>query len=67
MNFYTNVQCVGNNILFRGIINGKKVNKKIEYKPKLYEPVNKVTKFTGLGGEYLHEFKFDSIREARDY
>jgi len=67
MNFYTNVQCLGNNILFRGIINGKKVNTKIEYKPKLYEPVNKVTKFTGLDGEYLHEFKFDSIRDARDY
>jgi DNA polymerase elongation subunit (family B) len=67
MNFYTNVQCIGNNILFRGVINGKKVNTKIEYKPKLYEPVNKVTKFTGLGGEYLHEFKFDSIRDARDY
>jgi DNA polymerase elongation subunit (family B) len=66
-NFYTNVQCIGNNILYRGIVNGKKVCKKIEYQPKLYEPVNKVTKFTGLSGEYLHEFKFDSIREARDY
>ena len=66
-NFYTNVQCIGNNILFRGIVNGKRVCKKIEYQPKLYEPVNKVTKFTGLYGEYLHEFKFDSIRDARDY
>jgi DNA polymerase elongation subunit (family B) len=66
-NFYTNVQCAGNFILFRGIVNGKRISKRMEYEPRLYEPSNKPTPFKTIHGEYLHEFKFDSIREARDY
>lgn len=66
-NFYTNVQCLGNNILFRGVVNGKRVKEKFEYQPSLYEVVRKETPFKSLDGEYLHEFKFSSIREARDY
>lgn len=66
-NFYTNVQCIGNNILYRGIVNGKRVKEKFEYQPSLYEVVKKETPFKSLNGDYLHEFKFSSIREARDY
>jgi DNA polymerase elongation subunit (family B) len=66
-NFYTNVQCLGNNILYRGIVNGKRVKEKFEYQPSLYEVVRKETSFKSLDGDYLHEFKFSSIREARDY
>ena len=67
LNFYTNVQCSGNYILFRGIVNGKRITKRYEYTPKLYEIVNKVTQHTTLNGDYLHEFMFDNIREAREY
>ncbi|NBP01941.1 MAG: hypothetical protein EBU90_17730 [Proteobacteria bacterium] len=66
-NFYTNVQCFGNYILYRGVVNGKRVKDKFEYRPSLFEIVKKETPFRTLHGEYLHEFKFDSIREARDY
>ena len=66
-NFYTNVQCYGNHILYRGVINGKRVKDRFEYQPTLYEPVRKVTPFTNLYGEHLHEFKFDSIRDAKNY
>jgi len=66
-NFYTNVQSVGNNILYRGIIDGKRIKTKISYQPTLYEKSNKVTQFTNLEGQYLAPIKFGSIREARDY
>ncbi len=66
-NFYTNVQSVGNNILYRGIIDGKRIKTKVPYQPTLYEKSNKVTQFTNLEGQYLAPIKFGSIREARDY
>jgi DNA polymerase elongation subunit (family B) len=65
--FYTNVQTVGNNILYRGVNDGKRTKLKIPYQPTLYEKSNKVTNFTSLDGIYLQSHKFDSMREARDY
>lgn len=65
--FYTNVQTVGNNILYRGINDNSRVKIKIPYQPTFYEKSNKVTSFTALDGTYLQPHKFDSIREAREY
>lgn len=65
--FYTNVQTVGSNILYRGITDGKRTKIKIPYQPTLYEKSNKVTNYTSLDGVYLQPHKFDSMREARDY
>jgi DNA polymerase elongation subunit (family B) len=65
--FYTNVQCVGNNILYRGVQDNRRVKLKIPYQPTLYETSNKVTNFTSLDGVYLQPHKFDSVREAREY
>jgi DNA polymerase elongation subunit (family B) len=65
--FYTNVQSVGNNILYRGVTDGKRTKIKIPYQPTLYEPAKKVTNFTSLDGTYLQDRKFDSMRDARDY
>lgn len=65
--FYTNVQCFGNHILYRGVIDGKRVKTRIKYKPSLFELARKPTNFTTLHGEYLQEMKFDTMREARDY
>jgi DNA polymerase elongation subunit (family B) len=65
--FYTNVQSVGNNILYRGVTDGKRTKIKIPYRPTLYEPSKKVTNFTSLDGTYLQDRKFDSMRDARDY
>jgi DNA polymerase elongation subunit (family B) len=66
-NFYTNVQCFGNNILYRGIQNGKRVKDKINYSPSLFIPSKKITNYTSLEGDYLDEKKFDSVKTARDY
>ena len=65
--FYTNVQSVGNNILYRGVSDGKRTKIKIPYQPTLYEHSKKVTNYTSLDGHYLQGNKFDSMREARDY
>jgi DNA polymerase elongation subunit (family B) len=66
-NFYTNVQVFGNNILYRGILNGKRVKEKVEYSPSLYIPSKKITNFTSLDGDYLDQKIFGSLRDARDY
>ena len=66
-NFYTNVQCFGNNILYRGIIDGKRVKQKVEYSPSLYIPSKRKTNFTSLDGDYLDQKIFGDIRSARDF
>jgi len=67
--FYTNVQSLGGNILYRGIKNGQKIKAKIEYSPSLYMPATKIQeiKFRNLEGEPLQQKIFGNIREARDY
>jgi len=65
--FYTNVQSVGNNILYRGVKNGRRFKQKIEYQPTLFVPAKKVTHYTTLSGEYLEPFKAGGIRESRDF
>ena len=67
--FYTNVQCFGNSILYRGIIDGKRVKQRIDYSPSLYLPSRKNPqgKFKSLTGLSLEQKEFDGIRAARDF
>ena len=65
--FYTNVQSVGNNILYRGVTDGKRTKLKIPYRPTLYEKSSKITDFTSLDGVYLQPHTFDSMRDGREY
>ena len=65
--FYTNVQSFGNNILYRGILDGKRVKQRIEYSPSLYLPSKKLTNFTSLDGDYLDQKIFGDIRSAKDF
>lgn len=66
-NFYTNVQSHGNYILYRGVVNGKRIKERVEYKPTLYIPTSKQTQFKSLDGRFLDRKRFDSLREARDF
>ena len=67
-NFYTNVQCFGNSILYRGIMDGKRVNQRIDYQPSLYIPSRKTSgSFKSLDGTPLDRKKFDDIREAKEF
>ena len=65
--FYTNVQCIGNNILYRGVVDGSRVKTKIPYKPTLYEKTKKSSQYRSLDNYALAPIKFDSIREAKEY
>lgn len=65
--YYTNVDCIGNFIYYRGIDRGKNVKLKISYEPKLFISSKKKSKFKSVNGEYLDEIKFNSIYDAKDF
>ena len=67
MNFYTNVSRYGNMLLYRGIENGKRVQKKIKYKPTLFVGTNKATKWKSLDGKPVAPVQFESMRDAKDW
>jgi len=65
--FYTNVQTIAGHILYRGVLDGKRVKQKIEYSPSLYIQSNKNTEYRSLDGEILQRKLFGTIYEAKDY
>jgi len=66
--YYTNIQELGANILFRGIENGKRVKMRVPYKPSLYIRSKSTTpKYNSLMGEPLDKIEFASIYEAREF
>ena len=65
--FYTYVALSKNDILLRGYENGKRIQEQIPYKPYLFVPSNKETKYKTLDGKGVGRVDFDSIREARDF
>ena len=67
MKYYTNIAVQGNNILYRGVKNGRRVKMKVEYSPTLFLPTKKETEYKTLFGENLEPRRFDTIRDARDF
>ena len=67
MKFYTNVQLVGNNILYRGYEYGERVIHRDSFSPTLFVTANKETKHKTLDGKNVKPIKFESVREARDF
>jgi len=66
-NFYTNVQVYGSRILYRGIENGRKVRRKIDYFSTFFVPAKEKTDWVTIHGEYVSELKPGNIRDARDF
>ena len=67
MEFYTNCQCVGNNILLRGVSGDKRFSRKIKYQPSLFVPTNQKTEYHTLSGVNVEKMEFSSIKEARNF
>ena len=67
MDFYTSVNRYGNNILYRGFRNGKRIEEKIKFNPTLFIPTDKDTGYTNLKGQSVHPVYFDTMREAGDF
>ena len=65
--YYTNVAVQGNNILFRGVKNGRRVKMKIQYSPTLFLPVKKPSEWKTLFGEPLEPMKFSDIKDAKEF
>ena len=67
MKYYTNIAVQGNNILYRGVNNGRRVKVKIQYSPTLFLPTNKNTEFKTLFGDNLEGRRFETIRDAKEF
>ena len=65
--FYTSVHVYGSKILYRGVENGRRVRRPIEYFPTLYVPSSQPTEFTTIHGEYVAEAKPGDIRDCREF
>ena len=67
MNFYTNVQMVGNEFLVRGYENGRKISYREEFQPTLYVKSNVETGWKTLDGEHVQPIKPGSVRDCREF
>ncbi len=64
MRFYTNLVNLGNTIYYRGYENGVEVKDKIDFKPTLYVPSKKKTKYKTLDGAYLAPVQPGTIKDT---
>lgn len=68
MAFYTSVDVISNRIVYRGYDdNGKPVQYRTEYEPRLYLPAKSETGWKTLDGRNAHERYFDSPRDMYDW
>lgn len=67
MKFYTSVARYGNNILYRGYENGRRIKKKIQFKPTLYIKSTLDTEFTTLDGSPVEPIQFNLMSEAKEF
>jgi DNA polymerase elongation subunit (family B) len=67
MRFYTSVNRYGNNLLYRGYQDSRRIKKKIAFKPTLYVKGKGNSKFTSLDGVNVDSIEFDSMREAKEF
>src|SRR6056300_388357 len=65
--FYTSVDNIGNDILFCGYKNGKRIRERIAYKPTFYVPTNKKSNLKTLEGAPVEAVNPGSIKDCRDF
>tara|TARA_R110000868_G_scaffold124490_12_gene329204 strand:+ start:21689 stop:24265 length:2577 start_codon:yes stop_codon:yes gene_type:complete len=65
--FYTNVQVYGDIIFYRGVKNGQRVSKKVQYQPTLFVKSPEQTQYTTIFGEHLAEMKPGTIKDCRNF
>ena len=67
MEFYTSVHPIGDRIFIRGVENGKRYQRKLEFNPTLYVTSKKPSKWKTLEGTFVDEVQPGSIKETRDF
>ena len=65
--FYLNVKQYGDNILYTGIKNGKRIRTKVPYSPNLFVPCNEESQYKTLYGENLKKIKPGSIKKCKEF
>jgi DNA polymerase elongation subunit (family B) len=65
--FYTSVTTRGDNILYRGYENGKRVEGRIDYRPTLFVSTNKSSKYHTMDGRSVESFQPGSMSDCRDF
>ena len=67
MSFYTNVQLSGDNLLYLGYEDGRRIQRKFKFSPTLYVISKDPTEYKTLDGRYAKPIQFDTIKEAREF
>ena len=67
MHFYTNVQLIGNQVLVRGVDNGKRYEHRDEFYPTLFVRSKRESKYKTLNGEPVEPIKPGTVRECREF
>ena len=67
MSFYTNVNLIGNNLLYIGYEDGQRIQRKFKFSPTLYVVSNQITEYKTLDGRYAKPILFDTVGQARDF
>jgi len=67
MKFYSNVAIYRNDVLVRGYEDGKRVMRRVPYKPYLFVPSRNDSKFRTLNGRMVDRVDFPNVKEARDF
>ena len=65
--FYTNVTRMGNNILYRGFENGRRLEERIPFAPTLYVETKKPSRWKSLYGANVEPINLGSMREAKEF
>ena len=65
--FYTNVNLIGNNLLYIGYEDGQRIQRKFKFSPTLYVVSNQITEYKTLDGRYAKPLRFDTVGQARDF
>lgn len=66
--FYTSISRYGKNILYRGYQDGRRVKRKIPFKPTLYvKSSKKNSEFKTLDGMIVDPIEFDTMSEAKEF
>ena len=64
---YKNVSVRGENILQRGVENGKRVKRTVPFQPTLYVTTDKKTEWKSLDGRYMEEFCVGSMLDTNKF
>ena len=67
MQFYTTISRYGNSLLYRGYEDGKRVKRRITFKPTLFVKGKGNSKYHALDGTNVDPIQFDTMREAKEF